>query len=92
MKQWIGHTLKEKILRRTAKSAKGQRDVIILDVSLFYVSLEAHNFPVKKIPSSCPNAHVWSETQGEHSEKLRKIPTALSALRTGNAYSFPTAV
>lgn len=90
MKQWIGHTLKEKILRRTAKSKKGQKDVIILDVSLFYVSLEAHNFPVKKIPSSCPNAHVWSETQGEHSEKLRKIPTAVSALRTGNTYSFPT--
>lgn len=49
VKQCIGHTLKEKIVRRMAKkSAKGQRDVIILDVRLFYVSLETHNFPVKK--------------------------------------------
>lgn len=47
-------------------------------------------FKKKKQKTSCPNAHVWPQTQGEHSKQPRKIPTALSELRTGNMYSFPT--
>lgn len=38
--------LKEKIARKGLQnSEKGQKDLIILDLSLFYVSLEAYNFP-----------------------------------------------
>lgn len=76
MEQWLEHTLKEKTARQLQKTEKGQKDLIMLDVSVFYLNLEAHNFHQKKeIPLL-----VQMPTQGGHSEKLRKIPTPMSAL------------